>query len=279
MTICIGAAILENTVVTISDRQVGLGDFASDEVMEKVDFVHRHWTAMVSGDDVSLAGPIWRRMRTHLGYFENRAEQVGEKTLDEVVTACLSAYADYRKEMITAQFYTPHGLTEERFVSHGKKLLGSSLFSETWQKVDQFEMGLSFLVSGFDKDRRAHIFVVDEPGVLRDFGPTSFWAIGSGQNEALSSIFFTLAHLDDFPQTLNGMIYDLCAAKFMAEANPHVGRSTSVMLRRFGQPPRYYSDQSIAEMRHLWEQGRPRRPQNADRIVENLQKLPIQLEL
>jgi len=94
MTICIGAAILENTVVTISDRQASLGDFASDEVMEKVDFIHRHWTAMVSGDDISLASPIWRRMRTHLGYIENRNEQVGEKTLDEVVNACLSAYAE-----------------------------------------------------------------------------------------------------------------------------------------------------------------------------------------
>jgi len=58
---------------------------------------------------------------------------------------------------VKAEFYAPPGLTEDRFVSDGRKLLRLSLFSETWHKVEQFQMGLSFLVSGFDKDKKAHI--------------------------------------------------------------------------------------------------------------------------
>jgi hypothetical protein len=279
MTICIAAAILHRTIVTISDRKISLGDFASDEVAEKIDFIHRHWAAMVSADDISLASPVWKRMRENLGYTDSRTEQVGEKTLSDVVDACVSAYGDYRKELVTAQFYKSHGLTEERFISEGRKLLGLSLFTETWNKVEQFKTGFSFLVSGFDREGQAHLFVVDDPGVLRDFGPTNFWAIGSGQPEALSSIFFTLAHLQDFPQTLNGMIYDLCAAKFMAEANSFVGNSTNVIIRRFQEAPEYYPDESIAAMRQLWEQGRPRRPQNTDGIVDSLRKHRIDLRL
>jgi hypothetical protein len=134
-------------------------------------------------------------------------------------------------------------------------------------------------VSGFDRDQQAHVFVVDDPGVLQSFGSTGFWAIGSGQPEALSSIFFTTAHLHDFPQTLNGMIYDLCAAKFMAEANPHVGTSTNVLIRRFGESPETYSDVAIQAIRELWKQGRPRRPPNTDGIINTLPKLHVDLDL
>lgn len=242
MTICIAAAIHHDNIVTISDRKISVGDFASDEAAEKMDFIHRHWTAMISADDVTLATPVWKRMRENLGYTDNHTEEVPEKTLTEVVGACESAYREHRKGMIHAEFYAPHGFTEERFLSEGRRLLGTSLFTETWNKVDQFKLECSFLVSGFDRDKQAHIFVVREPGILQDLGMLNFWAIGSGQNEALSSIFFTLAHIKDFPQTLDSMIYDLCAAKFMAESNPYVGKPTSVMIRRFGEMPEYLTE-------------------------------------
>ena len=159
MTICIAAAIEPtNALITISDKQIGLGDFAADLVAQKEDFIHRHWTAMVSAEDISLASPFWDRARRKLGYIDGQTVQVGEKTAAEVKEACALAYKEYRSELVAAKYYAPHGLTEERFVSEGKKLLGLSLFTEVWNLVDRFTTDFSFLVSGFDIDGQPAVF-------------------------------------------------------------------------------------------------------------------------
>jgi hypothetical protein len=279
VTICIAGAVLDKFIVNISDRKIGLGDFASDQAAEKMDFIHRHWTAMIAGDDITSAVPIWRRMREKLGYVDGHVEAPSEKTAPEMINACVAAYREQRKEEIAAQFYLPHGLTEERFLSDGKRLLGLSLFTDLWNNIHQFKLQCTFLISGFDKDKQAHVFVIDDPGNCADYGTLGFWAIGSGSNEALSSIFFTLSNLEDFPQTLDGMIYDLCAAKFMAESNPHVGKPTNVVLRQFGQQPEFYPDKSIEAIRRLWKQGRPRRPKRTEETMKSLGKGMIVLNL
>jgi hypothetical protein len=104
MTICIAAAIEPtNAIVTISDKQIGLGDFASDRVAQKEDFIHRHWTAMLSADDFSLASPYWERVRQRLGYIGGKKDQVPEKSLEDVKAACQSAYTEYRSELIASR--------------------------------------------------------------------------------------------------------------------------------------------------------------------------------
>jgi hypothetical protein len=272
VTICIAGSIERKTIITVSDLKISLGDFASDLAAEKMDFIHPHWTAMVSGDDITIAVPMWRRMREKLGYIEGQKTEVGEKNVSEVVGACVSAYREHRREIISAMFYAPHGLSEGQFLSEGKKLLGLSLFTEVWNKVDQFKLGCSFLVSGFDKDKQAHIFEVDDPGIYKDYGTIGFWAIGSGQNEALSSIFFTLANISHFPQSQEGMLYDLCAAKFMAESNPYVGKATNLVVRRFGERPEWYGHKSTEAIRKLWKHGRPQRPKRTEGVIKSLQK-------
>jgi hypothetical protein len=114
-----------------------------------------------------------------------------------------------------------------------------------------------------------------DPGICTSCDVTGFWAIGSGQQQALSSIFFSFKDLDTRPiePSLEGLIYDLCAAKFMAERADGVGEATDLVIQRFGQGPHFYSDDSINAIRKIWEEeGRPRQPEN---IKDRIAKLPL----
>ena len=154
-------------------------------------------------------------------------------------------------------------------------MLGLSLFTELWNQVSQFKVDCEFLVAGFDQQKGAHIFGVEDPGVCKNYTSLGFWAIGSGQQQALSSIFFSFRDVGDSPK-FESIVYDLCAAKFMAEPADGVGEATNVTVHRFGEEPRFYDDEAVKVLRELWEKsGRPRTPPESENIVKGLTLHPI----
>lgn len=274
MTVCIAATVLRKWIVTISDRKVSVpGFFTADPAMEKIDPVHPSWTAMVSAEDITDAMPIWDRVRKKLGLEGGKPNPPPpEKTLAEVETAFIQAFQEERKLRITNQFFATYELTPERFLSDGKRLLGLSLFTDLWNQIAQFRIGCDFLVAGFDSAQGAHVFTVEDPGICKSYDSLGFWAIGSGQQQALSSIFFSFKDVDSNP-TFESIMYDLCAAKFMAETTGGVGESTNVLVHCFKELPKFYDDAAMSVLRQAWEkEGRPRRPRG---IVETIKTLPL----
>jgi hypothetical protein len=112
----------------------------------------------------------------------------------------------------------------------------------------------------------------DDPGVCTSYDSLCFWAVGSGQQQALSSIFFSFQDVGFNPQ-FEQLLYDLCAAKFMSETAEGVGQATNLLVHRFGSPPSFMADSDIDKLRKIWEhEGRPRIP---ERIIERVKQLPL----
>jgi hypothetical protein len=274
MTVCIGGLLLSKHIVTIYDRKISLPNFSADLLMEKADPIHPNWVAMVAGADVTAAVPIWDRVRKKLGFeVAPSGQKPEEKTLDEVVRAFVASFQEFRKQEIEDRFLTQHNLTVERFINEGKKLLGVSLFTNVWNQTTSFEVKCNFLVAGFDKHKGAHLFTIDDPGIYANYDSPGFWAIGTGQEQALSSLFATETGTDP---TFEALMYDLCAAKFMAESADGVGKATNVLVHEFGQHPKFYDDAAIAKLREIWEkEGKPRRPAKAEELVKSLPLHPM----
>jgi hypothetical protein len=270
VTVCIAATVLGETIVAISDRRIGLAGFSADHVMDKIDQIHPNWSAMVSAFDVTLAMPIWSRVRSKLGFQNPTVHRPPEKTLAEVAEAFIASFQEERKEQINNTLLVTHGLTVESFLKDGKRRLGLSLFTDLWNKVSDFHLDCEFLVSGFSANGEAHVFGIEDPGVCRNYSSLGFWAIGSGQRQALSSIFFSFKDVGTNPN-FESVLYDLCAAKFMAETEPSVGQATNVLVHRFGRKTRMLSDDGVKKLRELWEtSGRPRTPSGVVETVKSL---------
>lgn len=128
-------------------------------------------------------------------------------------------------------------------------------------------------MAGFDKGKVPHVFTIEDPGIYANYDSLGFWAIGSGNQQALSSIAF--ASVDTNP-TIEKTIYDLCAAKFMAESAEGVGLGTSIVIYEFGQDHQTYGDESLEKIRNSWEQfGKPRRPEGIENLIKRLPKIRI----
>ena len=277
MTVCIAARVLGTHIVTICDRKVTMSaaGFSADHVMEKADPVHPSWIAMVSGEDVTPAEPIWDGVRERLGFTFSK-KRPEEKSLREVSKAFEDSFREFRRAQIIGLYLEDYKLTPESFLERGKKLLGLSLFTETWNKINQFTVKCGFLVAGFDRDGEPHIFGIEDPGICTSYDSLGFWATGTGQPQALSSIFFAFKYIDPSP-SFEGLMYDLCAAKFMAESAEGVGEATNVLVMEFQKEPSFYSDESIQNVRAMWDsKGRPRRPKDVESRMSMLPLIPLE---
>jgi hypothetical protein len=276
VTVCIGAMIRGTYLVNICDSKVSIaGAYSADMVMDKLMHVHPNWTVMVSANDITHFAPISRAIRGKLWYAEGQEPgnvKAEPKTLGEVTQACISSYQQFRQQQIIANFLSSHQLTPERFLSEGKKLLGLSLFTQIWNAIDQLKIECELLVTGFDSTKNVHIFTVNDPGICTSYDSLGFWAIGSGQNQALSSIFYSFKYLPaNVP--VEALVYDLCAAKFMAEADSNVGESTLAISQKYGLPPFTWPVEGIETMRRAWlEEGRPRRPEGIEIRIKTIMK-------
>lgn len=274
VTVCIAAKMREEWIVTVSDQKVSMmGMFSGDVPMEKIDPIHKSSCAMVSGDDITLALPIWDRARKKLGFETGHQTQPPEKTLEEVRDAMISAYQEEREVQISDRFLKPHNLTHAEFLK-SRKLLGDYVFSDVWSRIERFDMDrITFLVAGFDQFKKSHLFTVENPGAYKNYDAIQFWAIGSGSYLALASLFLSDR---SGPPSFEELIYDVCAAKFTAENEGAVGRHTSLIVFQNGHSPEYYDEAGIEYIRQLWESsGKPKRHCLTVNSIRGLQKFPM----
>jgi hypothetical protein len=269
MTICIAAICnwdgKEDAIVSASDHMLSLGGTSTaDNMALKAEPIHRDWEIMFSGEDVSRVDLVFERIqqemiqKTHCGLSE----------VSEIV-AC--AYNDARRQMIENTILRPLSMTMEDFMDVGLKKMGSANYSNILYEIRNVSLGFDLLISGFDGSGSPHIFTVSGDGDVRVSDRVGCWAIGSGSQNALASLFF---HPYSRLFGVNRAIYQVCEAKFMAEKAVGVGRITLMSVRRFGQTDKSVYEHNIDVIRESWDAyGKPRIPrgilQQIDSMIED----------
>lgn len=268
VTICIAAItnIPGQTpyLVTASDTMVSGGIIAADSVTVKLEPFHNDWFAMMSADDLTQCIPIIEKAEE---YFTGRANKLGTAR-----AVFKRACSQHLVEMQEAAALSRYGLTMKEFLRTGKKRLSEKMFESIRRKIEETKASCTFLVAGFDSLKRPHIFEVseDKDGGITDhvYDKPGFCAIGSGKYIA-ETILYSLGQTTD--RTFYETIFNVCAAKFMAEKASDVGKVTYVLCKKQGSFMFAHGYGMIEEIREAWEKnGCPRVPEGIVRTIENI---------
>jgi hypothetical protein len=244
------------------------GYFSADDMVRKIDPVVYGWDSMIAGNDISPATPIIARVK------ESRESLPCGETLKGMTEAFKSAYKAQRLESIEDEILGPLGFTWETFRANARTQLSERTYDLAIDHIKNYELDLTFLVSGFDANKEAHIFTTSNPGKCEFHDKVGFWAIGSGQHQALASLF-SIGYRRHDP--LEHCIAKVLIAKLAAESAAGVGKTTWLMVEL---PPVSGSVQKALHMfpettdyfREKWKEIPTLPSDGMARIVQNIKE-------
>jgi hypothetical protein len=255
MTVCIAGMCSNDTIIAMCDMMISTDYFSADNMALKFRDIHKDWKVMFAGNDISRVIPLVGRavdiLRGGTGLSRTAVE-----------AAMRTAFQEQLIEKQTDIVLARYGLTMPQFVTTGLSTFGEAIFSAMKYQLDQTQLDCSFLVFGRDEVGDAHIFTIEDPGIACNHDLYGFWAIGSGANRALSSLFFQQYNVAT-PEWR--AIYCIAEAKFMAEGGS-VGDKTLVLIKR--KDGSSVASLSLQTLKTLWhEKGRPRIPTETEKAV------------
>jgi hypothetical protein len=245
MTVCISSvAAGEKAIVSASDRMISMGGiFSGDRLARKADPIAYGWISQFAGNDVSPAIPIINSVDEKANKHHDLAEMVG---------FFRDSYQEQRLQQIEDEILSLHGMSWEEFNKDGKTRLNERTFDQISSEIAAYGLSLTFIVSGFDHKRTPHIFTVDNPGKIDYYDKLGFWAIGSGQHQAIASMFLTqCGRFDSLEETVTKVL----GAKFAAESAVGVGKDTFVLIDHIDALNKsiLLDPNVVGEIRKQWE--------------------------
>jgi len=266
MTVCIASlAPPERMVVAVCDRMISTGFTSSDKVAIKIKDISLKWFVMFAGNDISPVHPIAARIADAL------TEYPDDIQLETVVKVVCAAY---QKEItLTAERHvlSRYGLDMDKFTREGFAMFGERQFDEMVRRIEAVRLELELLVTGFDDQKKPHIFTVSSPGVPTYHDAPGFAAIGSGDFLALGSLYGN-SHTVNAPTEL--ILYRLLEAKFVAESAVGVGRDTVVMMQGDHGFTLSITKEHVAKIRNYYEQAKPKLP--SKEVIHDIRKMLVE---
>jgi hypothetical protein len=228
-----------------SDTMISTGDMSADMSAFKFRSIGDHWMALYAGNDISHVTPVTREVRNKL-----RGQP---DTLENVQNAFVEAFHLELEKKAENEILRPLGFSLKEFKQEGMRLLGQDNFTRLMIEVQQQTIDIQFLVGGFDNGD-PYVFTVSAPGKISDYSELGFWAIGSGQTNALGSIFNSGAQMRYEDEETH--LYRLLEAKFNSETAIGVGRHTSIIILNSDTERMSLVLNDSDKIRQIWDETR-----------------------
>jgi hypothetical protein len=268
MTVCVAAICDGGTgpssaIVTASDRLLTWG-YSSSETALKAARLAPTWLTMIAGDDVTAGvEDVIRDARLALAEYAEDSPGIVE-----VQGAILGAWRNVQTHKAEIAVLNPFGLGMSEFTQTGRKRFGTATFLEMAERMRVVsKVDAQLLVCGFDNNQVPALLVCEDDVGCRDYTRADFVAIGSGHTSAIANLAF---HGYTRECGIESAVYQVCAAKFMAERAPGVGSNTLVLCLRDDGTTKWIFKSHLQMIRDFWaEHGRPRNPTN-DRVAATI---------
>jgi hypothetical protein len=233
------------TIITVSDRMLSTGNDivqARDNATIKARKISDHWGVMFSGN-----GELFHRF-VELACHELLV--IGEThQLIEVQNVVENIYKRLFDKRFTDIHLSKFGYKNvSEFRRRGLGEFGKDIFGEIINSINNFDLGIEFIIYGYDKQKMAHIFCLENPGLITNHHIARFAVIGSGSYMARASL-----HRKDLLADINSIIYRLLEAKFSAETASGVGESTTVILLNEDGKNTVLPKATIRKIREIWK--------------------------
>lgn len=246
MSVCIASICTHaKAIVAVSDLMIStsLGEVTADTAAVKQIAIHGNWFLLFSASDIGAVAPIARRADRGL-------DAEDDCDVDTVVRTVVKAYNEERAWRAESEVLGIWNMTTEQFLATGLERFGADRFGKMCDLINGLVLDVDFLIIGFDADKKPHISDV-LCGTPHDHDPIGYWAIGSGSRLALSALS-ARHHTDQV--TLRECLYNLCEARFLAEAAHGVGReSTVAAISRHGEIVTLVAPKTITSVKTAWQ--------------------------
>lgn len=249
MTVCI-AALCDNrkSILLVADRMIGLAIAEAELNIRKTLPLHPDWWVMLAGNGISPAFDVIDLARSQL-------PQNDSVTVETAMNAVTSAYERQRLRIAETRYLKSRGESLGEFRASGATRYPKALFREIDDRVTEFELPLTLLVAGFDRDGVGQVFTVNDPGEANRQDIPAFAAIGSGKYTALASLLYREVN----PRmALHRATYFLFEAKIAGERASGVGFDTDLYLVRKGQKAVRITKSSESRLETIWNRLKPR---------------------
>ncbi|MGH9339321.1 MAG: hypothetical protein ACRD1R_06990 [Acidobacteriota bacterium] len=262
MTVCIAANCVKSTcVVVASDRMVTFGRMTVefDHCEPKIDVLSDTCVALSAGNaiiaDAILSGELT------IGQFaliDHCAEHLRER------------FVSTRRRIVTEWLLEPRGTTfDEFYKAGGMQGLPPELAMSLDDQARELDLQTDILLAGIDSEG-AHIYTIENPGLLARCDRIGYEAIGSGAHHA--TITLIRQHQNN-AVGLNETVFNVYCAKRIAEYAPGVGTATEMrVITRPGGIRSLNGDElsQLSEIFDVW--SRPK----TDEVERMLKGLPYE---
>lgn len=222
MTVCIAACCDGgNSVVVASDRMLSAPFLTVefDHQNTKIDQIDNRCVALSSGDALCVQDIL----QGGLGA-ANHLQNPSICTLAEQIKY---QFCEVRKQKINDLILGPRGIDFDSFYKGGViNQFPRDLAMLLDNQVQKQSLGTTILVAGVDSSG-AHIYCVDDPGVMSCLDRLGYHAIGSGHRHAVLKLVSLGQHMSN---GLNETVFNVFCAKKVAEVAPGVGYTTTMKV-------------------------------------------------
>lgn len=248
MTCCV-AALADNaqTIILVSDRQIGMRMISTDPETVKARQVHPKWWLMYAGDDISPIFNIADAIQAGLKDLSGGQEAIDSGTstipsISDVEKRVSKCVQNERQAEVEAQYLRPRGWTFKTFqqqAPHLPKALVTSIVNE----VNSHDMPISLLLAGFDHQGYGYLFTVYGNSMYpRRHDNPGYAAIGSGSEAAQ----YWMGYRDiGYLSGSREVLYSAVEGKYFAELSLGVGEYTDVHILRADKPTLKLSDELV----------------------------------
>jgi hypothetical protein len=188
---------------------------------------------------------------------------------------------NYRMAEAVRLFLAPLNLDQDTFIAQ-QRMMESSLVVELANQMQTYKIDAEVLVAGCDGDNHAHLFRIDQDGLVTCHTDIGFVSIGSGGIHS-SAYFMTIPY--SHVTTYFHALYHTFVAKKKAEVDPYVGSITDMFLINRASVEQIVPE-TIAELEKLYAEEMERQkkvPGEAEarlsKLAENRRLQPQPLEL
>lgn len=253
MTVCIAAlSFPDRAIVCAFDMMVSTGDMSGDDLAMKSLAWNQHWTSMLAGNDLSPVAEIKELTIRGLHRGNYLEKGLNRPLLLGSLRGAIQETIDQQNE---TESLRPLGLTLANYRDEGPKL-GDTIYQQIIYEMRGRRLDVELLCAGWSDEREPHIFSVDGRGREQNFDTTGFWAIGTGQTNALGYLFTSGYRLID---DLGKVFLHACYAKFYAESAMGVGKKTVVVVLRPDHKYQMVMGADLDAIRAHWDRRQERK--------------------
>jgi len=162
---------------------VTLGSIAIDGAAEKKAPVHPNWFVLYAADDITDVRPILDGAMILL------CSKKGDRFMVEAGDALATSFAKRHEDLMKFRVLLPRGFKDLNDFHSRKNTLPISEISEIKRQLRATKPACEFLMAGFDPMGVGHLLLQEPNSPFQCYDDPGFWAIGSGQHEALAALF------------------------------------------------------------------------------------------